>query len=77
MYKKVYRWKELLEGGLLVEPEEEGPYYDLKSVNDDAPFSSEEVAVNRLNAFCRRNEYAAPSSVVLVAMYERDYEDGM
>ena len=54
---KQYYWKVLTSDGLLKDPKSFGSYYNLKNVNDEAPFNSEEEAVLSIKKFLIQEDY--------------------
>ena len=69
MEKRFY-WKELTSDGLMKEPEEEGPHYDLDSLNDyGSGYESEAEAITDYEKFKKKHTFRAPSSLVLITEY--------
>ena len=66
---KRYKWMEILEGGLLKEPEDQGPYYSTESLNGWDGFENEEDAMAAWIKF-KENYIYVPNELVLVPVYK-------
>ena len=66
---KKYKWMELLEGGLLKEPEDQGPYYSSESLNDWNGFDTEEKAIDAWINFKTLHGPSVPKELILIAVY--------
>lgn len=72
--KKCYEWRKLTDQGLLVEPDELGPYYDRMNVNQlDASgahgYKNEADALHALSKYLKElGDYAA-EELVLITIY--------
>jgi hypothetical protein len=67
---KKYRWMELLEGGGLREPEDQGPYYGTESLNDYHGFETEEKAIEAWITFKDLHGLSVPRELVLISFYK-------
>ena len=66
---KKYKWMELLEGGLLKEPEDQGPYYSTESLNEWDGFDTEEKAVDAWITFKELHGSSVPRELILISIY--------
>ena len=66
---KVYKWMEILEDGLLKEPDEIGPYYSTSCLNGWGGFETEEAAIEAWKKFKEIHTFEVPSELVLVPVY--------
>ena len=67
--KKMLVWKVLSIDGLLIEPQDCGPYYDKESVNSNGGFDSEEEAIAKLERMNKAYPWCFGGDYVLVTMY--------
>lgn len=67
---KKYKWMELLEGGLLREPEDQGPYYSTESLNGWHGFDTEEKAIEAWVTFKELYGIGTPTELVLIPFYK-------
>lgn len=68
MEKKLV-WKELTDDGLLKEPKECGPTYDIESLKDGSGFDSEEEAIIKLEQMKKDYNWNVSGNYVLVTIY--------
>lgn len=68
-----FEWRELTDDGLLTVPKEYGPYYDRDRLNSS--YDTEEEAIEAFVAFKKRNEFSAPSELVLLKLYRVEIDE--
>ena len=67
-----YKWMELLEGGLLKEPDDQGPYYATEGLNDWNGFDTEAKAIEAWITFRELHGVSVPRELILSSVYKLD-----
>ena len=65
---KCYKWAEVLEGGVLKEPEGFGPYKD-DDLNEWGGFKTETEALEAWGAFSDKHNFGVPTELILIPVY--------